>query len=166
MCDLLLPKQFLRNFAHIPRYHLFFYISDIPWPDGDEALSQAAINAIDQLLAYDPSQRPVLSQLQEFPLFSHIDWNNIHDIVPSFVPQVDSDTDTFYFEGESRRHILRNNIPSGSKNIEQNLDTILVVWQLLSDFCLAHPMLWDCALEETGLLLLYISKWLRSQTIK
>ena len=43
--------------------------------------------------------------------------------------------------------------------------TILVVWHLLSGFCLKHPMLCDCDIEEKGLLLLCISKLLRRETI-
>ena len=34
------------------------------------------------------------------------------------------------------------------KNWTKLLVTILVVWQLLSGFCLSHPMLYDCDIEE------------------
>ena len=46
------------------------------------------------------------------------------------------------------------------------LVTMLVVWQLLSGFCLTHPMLCDCDVEEKDLFLLCISKWLRRETIE
>ena len=42
---------------------------------------------------------------------------------------------------------------------------ILVVWQLSTGFCLTHPMLCDCYIDEKGLLLIGISKWLRRETI-
>ena len=45
------------------------------------------------------------------------------------------------------------------------LVAILVVWLLLSGFCLTHEMHCDCNIEEKALLLLHISKWLRRDTI-
>ena len=38
---------------------------------------------------------------------------------------------------------------------------MLVVWYLLSSFCLTHSMLCDCNIEEKGLLLLSISKYFK-----
>ena len=54
----------------------------------------------------------------------------------------------------------------GPKETNKIFIKILVVWQLLSGFCLAHPVLCDCDIEEKGLSLC-ISKWhwLRRETI-
>ena len=46
----------------------------------------------------------------------------------------------------------------GQKNRTNLLVTIMVLWQLLSGFCLTHPILCDCESQEKGLLLLCISK--------
>ena len=44
----------------------------------------------------------------------------------------------------------------GGKKLNKVLVTILLVWQLLSGFCLTHPMLCGCDIKEKSLLLLYI----------
>ena len=55
-------------------------------------------------------------------------------------------------------------IPDGQKNWINLLVTNQVIWQLLSGFCLTHPMLGDCNIEEKDLLLVYILKLLRKET--
>ena len=54
----------------------------------------------------------------------------------------------------------------GRKKLNEIFSNILVVWQLLSSICLTHPMLSDCDIEEKGLLLLCMSKWLHRETIE
>ncbi|XP_068204499.1 serine/threonine-protein kinase greatwall [Palaemon carinicauda] len=76
---------------------------DIPWPQDDEALSSAAVEEIDKLLAYDPKSRSNFDTLKSSPLFSCIDWTCLRDTQAPFVPQPDDATDTTYFEA-------RNNI--------------------------------------------------------
>ena len=49
---------------------------------------------------------------------------------------------------------LRRNIPGKPKKMNKIIVTILVVWQLLSGFCLTHPMLCDCDTIEKDFLLL------------
>ncbi|KAB7499969.1 Serine/threonine-protein kinase greatwall, partial [Armadillidium nasatum] len=71
---------------------------DIPWPEGEEALSNAAVSCIDALLTCDQNLRPGLKKLREFVLFKSIDWDNLLDSVAPFVPQPDDAMDTTYFE--------------------------------------------------------------------
>ncbi|RXG51650.1 Serine/threonine-protein kinase greatwall, partial [Armadillidium vulgare] len=71
---------------------------DIPWPEGEEALSSAAVSCIDALLTCDQNLRPSLKKLREFVLFKSIDWDNLRDSVAPFVPQPDDAMDTTYFE--------------------------------------------------------------------
>ena len=37
--------------------------------------------------------------LKKHPFFSDIDWFNIHEMTPRFVPSPEDDTDTSYFDG-------------------------------------------------------------------
>ena len=63
---------------------------------------------------------------------------------------------------QTHKHILVSRIYIGrAEKSWKFLATILVVWQLLSGFCLTHPML--CDIKEKGSLLLWISKWLRRE---
>jgi hypothetical protein len=38
-------------------------------------------------------------ELKGHPLFSKIDWHNVHDVVPKFIPSPEDDEDTSYFDG-------------------------------------------------------------------
>lgn len=76
---------------------------DIPWPQDDEALSSAAVEAIDKLLASDPKCRANFDTIKSITLFSSIDWTCLRDTEAPFVPQPDDAMDTTYFEA-------RNNI--------------------------------------------------------
>lgn len=46
------------NFDNSNKLLCLFFSSDIPWPEGDEAISEACKEAIDSLLTIDPNQRP------------------------------------------------------------------------------------------------------------
>lgn len=76
---------------------------DIPWPKDDEALSSAAVETLDQLMAHDPKVRANFESVKCSSLFSCIDWSNLKDTVAPFIPQPDDAMDTTYFEA-------RNNI--------------------------------------------------------
>ncbi|KAL0278932.1 UNVERIFIED_CONTAM: hypothetical protein PYX00_000609 [Menopon gallinae] len=78
---------------------------DIPWPEGDEVLSPAAIEAIDALLTLDPSLRPSGSTVTKLTIFKDIDWSRLLDMEAPFVPQPDDITDTAYFQA---RNILQH----------------------------------------------------------
>jgi len=79
----------------------------LEWPseeDGDEPLSEDAVEAVLALLALDPGSRTDLGGLKDLRLFSDVDWAGLPeaDITP-FVPQPLDETDTGYFE-------MRNNL--------------------------------------------------------
>lgn len=80
---------------------IFCYILDIPWPEGEELLSHEAVTAIETILTVDPSTRPNGADVRKMPLFRNIDWENLLQKEPPFVPQPDSSTDTCYFQGKS-----------------------------------------------------------------
>lgn len=71
---------------------------NIEWPEGEEALSQEAVNTILSLLSFDPITRADGDFLQyKSPLTRDVDWANILDQEPPFIPNPDSATDTTYF---------------------------------------------------------------------
>ncbi|KAF0298566.1 Serine/threonine-protein kinase greatwall [Amphibalanus amphitrite] len=71
---------------------------DIPWPEEDESFSPAAGSAVDELLCFDPSERPALARLRAMPLFSGLDWERLLEQPGPFVPAPDDATDTTYFD--------------------------------------------------------------------
>lgn len=77
---------------------LFFI--DIEWPEGEEALSQEAVSAIETLLTMDPKDRPAAVAVKQMPLFKNVDWENQLNTEPPFTPTPDDLHDTGYFQGE------------------------------------------------------------------
>lgn len=73
--------------------------TDIEYPQDDEALSADAVEAVEQLLTMDPSVRPSSAEVQQMSFFKTLDWENIQNMVPPFLPTPENDTDTGYFEG-------------------------------------------------------------------
>ncbi|KAL1248958.1 hypothetical protein QQF64_022276 [Cirrhinus molitorella] len=74
---------------------------DIPWPDGDEELTQNARNAIEILLTMDTAKRAGLKELKDHSFFEGVDWENLHHQTMPFIPQPDDETDTSYFEARN-----------------------------------------------------------------
>uniref|UniRef100_A0A8B9BD55 Serine/threonine-protein kinase greatwall n=1 Tax=Anser brachyrhynchus TaxID=132585 RepID=A0A8B9BD55_9AVES len=79
---------------------------DIPWPEGEEKLSDNAQNAIDILLTIDSTKRAGLKELKHHPLFHGIDWDNLQNQTMPFIPQPDDETDTSYFEARNNAQHL------------------------------------------------------------
>ncbi|KAK8726149.1 hypothetical protein OTU49_010393 [Cherax quadricarinatus] len=83
---------------------------DIPWPEGDEALSEAAIKIIDKLLAFDPKVRADFELIKSSSLFHCINLPNLRDMPAPFVPQPDDAMDTTYFEARNNiQHLTVSN---------------------------------------------------------
>ncbi|KGL97714.1 Serine/threonine-protein kinase greatwall, partial [Charadrius vociferus] len=79
---------------------------DIPWPEGEEKLSDNAQNAIDILLTIDSTKRAGLKELKHHPLFHGVDWDNLQNQTMPFIPQPDDETDTSYFEARNNAQHL------------------------------------------------------------
>lgn len=103
-------KKFLNTFwIEVSGIRLFyrakwfkFYllpVSDIEWPQGDEALSDEAVAAVESLLTTDPKLRPTAKDVHKMPFFASIDWDNLESVSPPFIPNPENPTDTGYFEG-------------------------------------------------------------------
>ncbi|KAM8811604.1 serine/threonine-protein kinase greatwall [Eudromia elegans] len=79
---------------------------DIPWPEGEEKLSDSAQNAIDILLTIDSAKRAGLKELKCHPLFHDVDWDNLQHQTMPFIPQPHDETDTSYFEARNNAQHL------------------------------------------------------------
>lgn len=78
---------------------------DVPWPEGEETLSPAAMQAIDALLTLDQLARPSAKDVQAMKLFENFPWNEPLKADPPFIPQPDDNYDTCYFQA---RNILQH----------------------------------------------------------
>ncbi|KAM3860360.1 serine/threonine-protein kinase greatwall [Diretmus argenteus] len=79
---------------------------DIPWPEGEEALSDNSRDAIEILLAMDVAKRAGLKELKLHPLFEGLDWDNLHNQPMPFIPQPEDETDTSYFQARNEAQHL------------------------------------------------------------
>ncbi|XP_040307077.1 serine/threonine-protein kinase greatwall isoform X3 [Herpailurus yagouaroundi] len=79
---------------------------DIPWPEGEEKLSDNAQNAVEILLTIDNTKRAGMKELKCHPLFSDVDWENLQHQTMPFIPQPDGETDTSYFEARNNAQHL------------------------------------------------------------
>ena len=80
---------------------------ELLWPEGDEALSEQSVSAIEQLLTVNPEQRPRARGVKEMTCFSDLDWNDIHNQPAPFVPNPDNGYDTTYFNAKNLANHLQ-----------------------------------------------------------
>ena len=79
-----------------------YYVVDMSWPEGNEALSSDAVEAIELLLTLDPVKRARAPEIRKMGLFTSLLATNI-DLLSTtapFIPQPDDPADTTYFEGK------------------------------------------------------------------
>uniref|UniRef100_A0A3Q0RXK4 non-specific serine/threonine protein kinase n=1 Tax=Amphilophus citrinellus TaxID=61819 RepID=A0A3Q0RXK4_AMPCI len=83
-------------------------ISDeIIWPEGDEALPQDAQDLISKLLRQNPLERLGTGsafEVKQHPFFTDLDWNSLLRQKAEFIPQLESEDDTSYFDTRSDRY--------------------------------------------------------------
>ncbi|KAM4739534.1 LOW QUALITY PROTEIN: microtubule-associated serine/threonine-protein kinase 2 [Anableps anableps] len=83
-------------------------ISDeIVWPEGDEALPQDAQDLISKLLRQNPLERLGTGgafEVKQHPFFTELDWNGLLRQKAEFIPQLESEDDTSYFDTRSDRY--------------------------------------------------------------
>ena len=80
---------------------------DLLWPEGDEALPQTSVDAIEQILTVNPVERPRAAGLKAMECFSDIDWDDIHNKPAPFVPNPDDVYDTTYFNAKNLANHLQ-----------------------------------------------------------
>ncbi|KAF2077160.1 hypothetical protein CYY_001545 [Polysphondylium violaceum] len=68
------------------------------WNDFSSFLPPLVIDLLKKLLC-EPEKRLLIDEIKAHPYFEGLDWENIRSITPPFVPQVQNEIDTSYFEG-------------------------------------------------------------------
>ncbi|ENN73510.1 serine/threonine-protein kinase greatwall [Dendroctonus ponderosae] len=81
---------------------------NIDWPTNEEALSGCVVEAIESLLVHDPAHRATDVELIVMEAFKNIDWTNLLNQTPPFVPDPCDITDTAYFQ--ARNELLNFNL--------------------------------------------------------
>ncbi|XP_054835835.1 microtubule-associated serine/threonine-protein kinase 2 [Eublepharis macularius] len=83
-------------------------ISDvIVWPEGDEALPPDAQDLIGKLLYQNPLERLGTGsafEVKQHKFFKNLDWNGLLRQKAEFIPQLESEDDTSYFDTRSERY--------------------------------------------------------------
>ncbi|XP_042299792.1 microtubule-associated serine/threonine-protein kinase 3-like, partial [Sceloporus undulatus] len=83
-------------------------ISDeIIWPEGDEALPSDAQDLITQLLRHCPLERLGTGgahEVKQHPFFRNLDWTGLLRQKAEFIPQLEAEDDTSYFDTRSERY--------------------------------------------------------------
>lgn len=85
----------------------FFNVLDIEWPVDDEALSDGAMEAVESMLTMSPSLRPGADECKAMKFFESIDFENIINAEPPFVPNLDDPMDTGYFQARNEMQHLK-----------------------------------------------------------
>eukprot|EP00826_Nyctotherus_ovalis_P052642 TRINITY_DN6714_c0_g2_i1.p1 TRINITY_DN6714_c0_g2~~TRINITY_DN6714_c0_g2_i1.p1 ORF type:complete len:143 (-),score=9.07 TRINITY_DN6714_c0_g2_i1:112-540(-) len=68
--------------------------------DGESQVSSVAADFINGLLERDPSKRLDAKGIKSHDFFKGLDWNNLRNEEPPFVPQVADVADTSYFDSK------------------------------------------------------------------
>ncbi|KAM9779645.1 microtubule-associated serine/threonine-protein kinase 1-like [Neosynchiropus ocellatus] len=80
---------------------------DIMWPEGDEALPVDAQHLISSLLQTNPLVRLGTGgafEVKQHSFFSEVDWNSLLRQKAEFIPHLESEEDTSYFDTRSERY--------------------------------------------------------------
>ncbi|XP_069591966.1 microtubule-associated serine/threonine-protein kinase 2 isoform X2 [Ranitomeya imitator] len=83
-------------------------ISDeIAWPDGEDALPSDAQDLVSKLLRQSPLERMGTGgayEVKQHSFFKDLDWNGLLRQKAEFIPQLESEDDTSYFDTRSERY--------------------------------------------------------------
>ncbi|XP_022623197.1 microtubule-associated serine/threonine-protein kinase 1-like [Seriola dumerili] len=80
---------------------------DIVWPEGDEALPVDAQHLISSLLQTNPMVRLGTGgafEVKQHSFFTEVDWNSLLRQKAEFIPHLESEEDTSYFDTRSERY--------------------------------------------------------------
>ncbi|XP_045079458.1 microtubule-associated serine/threonine-protein kinase 3-like isoform X2 [Coregonus clupeaformis] len=99
---------------------------DIIWPDGDEALPADAQDMITRLLRQSPLERLGTGgapEVKQHPFFFRLDWNGLLRQKAEFIPQLEAEDDTSYFDTRSERyHHLASDEDDETNDEESSLE--------------------------------------------
>ncbi|CDQ60216.1 unnamed protein product [Oncorhynchus mykiss] len=101
-------------------------VNDITWPDGDEALPADAQDMITRLLRQSPLERLGTGgapEVKRHCFFLHLDWNGLLRQKAEFIPQLEAEDDTSYFDTRSERyHHLASDEDDETNDEESSLE--------------------------------------------
>nr|DBA17715.1 TPA: hypothetical protein GDO54_016045 [Pyxicephalus adspersus] len=101
-------------------------ISDeIAWPEGEEALPADAQDLISRLLRQNPLERMGTGgtfEVKQHRFFKDLDWNGLLRQKAEFIPQLESEDDTSYFDTRSERYQHLDSEEEDDTNDEDRLE--------------------------------------------
>ncbi|XP_041417383.1 microtubule-associated serine/threonine-protein kinase 2 isoform X2 [Xenopus laevis] len=101
-------------------------ISDeIAWPDGDDALPADAQDLISRLLRQNPLERLGTGsaiEVKQHRFFKNLDWNGLLRQKAEFIPQLESEDDTSYFDTRSERYQHMDSEEEEDTNDEERVE--------------------------------------------
>ncbi|KAG8441410.1 hypothetical protein GDO86_006956 [Hymenochirus boettgeri] len=98
---------------------------DIVWPDGEEALPADAQNLISSLLQTDPLLRLGTGgaiEVKVHRFFTDLDWNGLLRQKAEFIPHLEAEDDTSYFDTRSDRYQHINSYDEDDTNDEDSVE--------------------------------------------
>ncbi|XP_061685361.1 microtubule-associated serine/threonine-protein kinase 1 isoform X2 [Syngnathoides biaculeatus] len=98
---------------------------DMVWPDGDDALPEEAQGLISALLQTNPLMRLGTGgafEVKEHPFFTELDWNSLLRQKAEFVPHLESEEDTSYFDTRSDRYHHINTYDGDDTNDDEPVE--------------------------------------------
>ncbi|MCI4383664.1 hypothetical protein PGIGA_G00029160 [Pangasianodon gigas] len=100
---------------------------DIIWPDGDDALPVDAQDLITRLLRQNPIERlgtGGATEVKQHTFFTGLDWNGLLRQKAEFIPQLEGDDDTSYFDTRSDRyhHLVSDEDDDETNDDESSLE--------------------------------------------
>ncbi|KAM4747658.1 microtubule-associated serine/threonine-protein kinase 1 [Rhinophrynus dorsalis] len=98
---------------------------DIVWPEGEEALPADAQNLISSLLQTDPLLRLGTGgaiEVKAHRFFTDLDWNGLLRQKAEFIPHLEAEDDTSYFDTRSDRYQHINSYDEDDTNDEDSVE--------------------------------------------
>uniref|UniRef100_A0A8C7ZSY2 non-specific serine/threonine protein kinase n=1 Tax=Oryzias sinensis TaxID=183150 RepID=A0A8C7ZSY2_9TELE len=98
---------------------------DIVWPEGDEVLPADAQALISALLQTNPLLRLGTGgafEVKQHPFFSDLDWNSLLRQKAEFIPHLESEEDTSYFDTRSDRYQHINTYDEDDTNDDEPVE--------------------------------------------
>ncbi|XP_042371472.1 microtubule-associated serine/threonine-protein kinase 3 isoform X2 [Plectropomus leopardus] len=99
---------------------------EIIWPEGDDALPNDAQDLITRLLRQSPLDRlgtGGAAEVKQHPFFQGLDWNGLLRQKAEFIPQLEAEDDTSYFDTRSERyHHLASDEDEETNDEESSLE--------------------------------------------
>ncbi|XP_056264893.1 microtubule-associated serine/threonine-protein kinase 1 isoform X2 [Pseudoliparis swirei] len=98
---------------------------NIVWPDGDDALPADAQDLISALLQTNPLMRLGTGgafEVKQHPFFTELDWNSLLRQKAEFIPHLESEEDTSYFDTRSDRYHHINTYDEDDTNDDEPVE--------------------------------------------